>query len=155
LEKIILRRHNSSGLKLKLRKNHHPNSLPLSTPRFFAAMFNYSKGNIGVSLQSWLANIYDFDGKSISVTVPKTINTEAFDKLEDEWYLLLLQFILHKRMTIEKLQKIQLENKEEIFQKIMVLKRARLIEESKTNVYNINPYMYPHILQKLVEKEMI
>jgi amino acid transporter len=155
LEKIILRRHNSSGLKLKLRKNHHPNSLPLSTPRFFAAMFNYSKGNIGVSLQSWLANIYDFDGKSISVTVPKTINTEAFDKLEDEWYLLLLQFILHKRMTIEKLQKIQLENKEEIFQKIMVLKRARLIEESKTNVYNINPYMYPHIIQKLVEKEMI
>ena len=58
-------------------------------------------------------------------------------------------------MTIEKLQKIQLENKEEVFQKIMVLKRARLIEESKVNVYNINSYMYPHILQKLVEKEMI
>ncbi len=155
LEKIILRRHNSSGLKLKLRKKNQANSLPLSTPRFFASMFSYSKGNIGISLQTWLANIYDFDGKCISVTVPKSVNTEVFNSLEDEWYLLLLQFILHKRITIEKLERIQLEGQQEIFQKLMVLKRARLIEETKEGVFTLNSHMYPHIVQKLIEKEMI
>ncbi|PLW92070.1 MAG: hypothetical protein C0592_12570 [Marinilabiliales bacterium] len=155
LEKIILQRHESSSLKLKIRQERKSGLSLVSQPKFFARMFNFSKGNIGVALNAWLANIYEFDDQGISVKMPKQADLNKLDYLGNEWYLLLMQFLLHKRLTIEKLQRITWEEPDVLFKKLMILKRAALIVEDQNRVFELNPYMHTHIAHKLQVKEMI
>ncbi|MBN2729610.1 MAG: amino acid permease [Bacteroidales bacterium] len=155
LEQIVLQRHQSSNLKLKIRQQKKSSLSLVSQPKFFARMFNFSKGNIGVALNTWLANIYEFDNQGIGVLMPKQASLHKLDHLGNDWYLLLMQFLLHKRLTIEKLQRITWEDPDVLFNKLMILKRAALIVEDQNHVFELNPYMHIHIAHKLQEKEMI
>ncbi len=155
LEKIIINRHVSTGLKLKLRQKGHHNLRTISMARFFANMFNFSKGNVGIALNTWISNIYEYDGKSLSVAPAKHVNVEKLNHLGNDWYLLLMLFLLHKRVNLEKLQRITLETPDKLFNKLMILKRANLIIENQNHVYELNPHMHMHIAHKIIEKEMI
>ena len=118
-------------------------------------MFNFSKGNVGIALKAWISNIYEYDGKSLSVAPAKHVNVEKLNHLGNDWYLLLMLFLLHKRVNLEKLQRITLETPDKLFNKLMILKRANLIIENQNHVYELNPHMHMHIAHKIIEKEMI
>lgn len=155
LQRIVLTRHQSSGLKLKLAGSMRENLRPWDIARLFARYFSYSRGNAGVVLSSWLANIVDIEKNMITITPPKVPDMSALDHLKPDWYLLIVQLILHKRANLRKLSRICLASIQEMKGKIEILKRSRIIVEDQPGIYEINRVLYPHLQAKLIEKEML
>ena len=155
IKEIIYFRHKSSGLKFRVNKRHEDLFLSWNYAKLFNKYFHYSKGNIGVALQSWIANITDFDGKILQMKYPKLPDLSVLDYLETEWFNLLIQFVLHRRLSTERLLRITLLENDELIKKINVLKRSGLIVENTIDVFETNPFLHNHIVNLLVEKEML
>ena len=155
MKDIILLRHQSSGIKFKLKNKSQDRFLSWNYARLFAKYFSYSKGNVGVALQLWMANIIDFNENTISIKSPKIPDISVLDSLETDWLILIVQFVLHRRLTVEKLERIVLQKADVLQKKINVLKRSGLIVENSNNVFEINQFLYFHIVNSLIEKEML
>jgi len=155
LQQIVLARHKSSGMKLKLSNSLREHLRPWDYARLFAKYFSYSKGNAGVVLTAWLANIAEIDRNVISVVPPKVPDISVLEQLKPEWYLLIVQLMLHKRANLRKLSRISLESIQEVKGKIEILKRSGLVIEQQPGIYEVNNYLYPHIQSILIEKEML
>ncbi len=155
LQQIVINRHKSSNFKLRMANNLREHLRPWDYARLFAKYFSYSKGNAGVVLSSWLVNISDVEKNIISVAQPRIPDLSILDQLKPDWYLLIVQIILHKRANLRKLSRICMESIKEIKIKIDILKRSGIIIEPQTGIYEINGFLYPHIQSKLIEKEML
>ncbi|MCF8364274.1 MAG: hypothetical protein K9H16_00740 [Bacteroidales bacterium] len=155
LQQIVMIRHQSSGFKLKLENSLREHLRPWDFARLFARYFSFSNGNAGVALTTWLANITDIEKNVITVAPPRTPDYSVLEHLKPDWYLLIVQLILHKRANLRKLSRISLESIQEIKGKIEILKRSGLIVESQPGIYEVNDYLYPHIQKILIEKDML
>jgi amino acid transporter len=155
LQKIILLRHKSSILNIRLGRKVSDTVRSWDYARVFAKHFTYSKGNVGVALQAWLANIIEVDGDKIYIQSPRTPDLFIFDYLKPEWYILIVQLVLHKRANLRKLSRICQTNIGDTKSNVEILKRSGILSESNPGVYELNSFIYPHILAKLLEKEMV
>ncbi len=155
LQKVVLLRHDSSVLNIRLGRRVSETMRSWDYARVFAKHFSYSKGNVGVALQAWLAGIIEVDGNKIYIQSPRTPDLFIFDYLKPEWYILVVQLILHKRSNLRKLSRICQTNIGDTKNNVEILKRSGIISESNPGVYEINSFIYPHILAKLLEKEMV
>ncbi len=155
LQQIVLNRHQSSGFKLKLAGSLRDHLRPWDLARLFARYFSYSRGNAGVVLSAWLANIEDIDKNIITINPPRIPDLSVLDNLKPDWYLLIVQLILHKRANLKKLSRICMVSIQEVKSKIEILKRSGILVENQPGVYEINGYLYPHLQNKLIEKEML
>ncbi|MCD4745383.1 MAG: hypothetical protein K8R58_03705, partial [Bacteroidales bacterium] len=158
LKNIILLRHRSTDLKIKL-KNKKLNILrSLDYARLFSKYFNYSKGNVGLALHTWIANITDIEEKTLIIKAPKAPDLSILNNLQTDWLILLIHFILHKRLTIDKLARITRSDKLQrtnLIDKINNLKRAGVIIENNNEIYELNPFLYISSKNKLIDKEML
>ena len=75
--------------------------------------------------------------------------------LDMETCIYLSLFALHTQLSFSKLERITSDNKGEILDRLMFLKRTGLIDELPDGIYEINRYTYPHVLNKLQERELI
>ena len=155
LQQIVLNRHLSSGLKLRMANSLREHLRPWDYAKLFARYFSYSRGNAGVVLSAWLAHISDIDKNVITITPPRIPDLSVLDQLKPDWYLLILQLILHKRANLKKLSRICLASIQEVKSHIEILKRSGIIVENQPGIYEVNGYLYPHIQSKLIEKEML
>lgn len=160
LKDAIIARHQSSGLKFELlykhrRNKHQDNFRTLDYAGLFSKYFNYSFGNIGSALLTWVANIKHFNNNLLQISAPKTPDISILDELQPDISLFILQFILHKRLTIERLHRITLTDKEAIIEKINFLSRSGIIVEIKPGIFTFNEYLLIYIIEKLMEKELI
>ncbi|MBI9035237.1 MAG: hypothetical protein JEZ03_12270 [Bacteroidales bacterium] len=155
IKEIIMLRHKSGNLRFELFRKKHRKMHYWDNARLFAKYFNFSKGNVGVILDAWIANIVEVDQQTIYISEPLIPETSVLDNLELEWWLLLVQFILHKRMSIKRLSKITLLDESNLVDMIVILKRSGVVVETSADIYEINRFLYPHLRNKLIEKEMI
>ncbi len=155
LQKIILTRHSSTSYKLMLSGGNHETLRPWDYARLFSRFFSYSGGNVGVTLNAWLAHITAINGNRIYIAGPRQPDLSVLDRLYPDWYLLIVQLVLHKRANLRKLSRICKTNIQELKGNIDILRRAGIIDERNPGVYEIHAFMYPHILNKLIEKDMI
>jgi len=155
LQKIVLTRHKSSNFTIRLGRKVREVVRSWDYARLFAKHFSYSKGNVGVALQAWPANIIEVDGNKIYVQAPKTPDLFVFDYLKPEWYVLIVQLILHKRSNLRKLSRVCQINISETKNMVEILKRSGIVSENNPGVYEINSFIYPHILSILLDKEML
>lgn len=149
LQKIIMFRHSSSGFDLKIldKPDHNVNNSDLA--KLFSKHFSISEGNIGTALLSWISNIVEVKDKVITVKMPKVPDFSIFEDFSPEIELYLTQFILHKRLDSDKLQRVTLDSKIEVVEKIAYLKRAGIIFEIAGGIYELDKYLYIHIKNKL------
>lgn len=155
IKETILFRHQSGGTKLQFEGNQKMNIISSKYASLFSKYFIYSNGNIGVALYSWIANITSFNNNTIFIKMPQVPDYSVFNSLDHESFIYLLHFILHKQITIQKLERITREKREKVTEKLLFLKRIGLINELPNKVYELNKYLYIHIYNKLKEKEMI
>jgi hypothetical protein len=155
LQQIVMSRHQSSGMKLRLQNSLRDHLRPWDYARLFAKYFSYSKGNAGVVLNAWMANITDIDKNIITIKPPRIPDLSILEQLKPDWYLLIVQLIVHKRANLRKLARINMDNIRDVKQTIEVLKRAGLIVENQPGIYEVNSYIYPHIQSVLIQKEML
>ncbi|MFN3554773.1 MAG: hypothetical protein ACK4VN_02280 [Bacteroidales bacterium] len=155
LKTILLQRHGSGNLKFVFNGKRENEMRSWDHARLFNTYFNYTRGNIGLALQTWMSSIDQVKNNVLYITQPKRPDLAAFNKLNSETLIFLVQFILHKRLNLEKIQRLMLFSPEQAREKIMQLKRASLVTEPNPGVYMLNPNLHPFIREYLLEKELL
>ncbi len=155
LKNIIMFRHNSSGLKLKLKNKVQDKFRPRDYAKLFARHFAYSQGNPGVSILAWTSNIKKIGNEIVEIRSPKVPDISPLDNLQTETLILLTQFVLHRRMNLKKMERVTFHKKELLEQQINYLKRTGILIEEAEGIYEINKFMNLHIVKKLKNIEML
>ena len=151
LQEIIMFRHKSSGFELKIADNSNKKIHNSDLAKLFSKYFNYSKGNVGVALLAWVANIVEVSGKEITIRSPQIPDVSVMKSIGPELMVYLSQFIIHKRIDAQKMQRITLDTEEVVEQNLSLLKRAGLITESAGQIYELDNYLYMHVKNALFE----
>jgi hypothetical protein len=89
------------------------------------------------------------------IRAPKRPDTSVLNRLRPDTLIFLVQFILHKRLNYEKIQRIMFMTPEQVKEKLMHLKRAAMITEPSPGVFMLNPNLHPFIRERLIEKELL
>ncbi|MBL4754933.1 MAG: hypothetical protein JKY52_15225 [Flavobacteriales bacterium] len=185
LKDIVLFRHKSTGIKYRLNNKREDDISGWRQARLFSKYFNYSKGNVGVALNAWISNIQtvSLSDKAaeltvskgtglIQITEPKIPNLDRLRHLNPDWLLIIIQFILHKKMTVEKLRRVAHLPEETIVSQLNLLLRAGVITYSSSGrgrgkateeqpgqveevVYELNQFLRPHLVNDLVERGVL
>ncbi len=145
IKEMIIRRHHSSGLKFKLQKKNEENISEFKLAGLFNKYFDNTKGNPGVALNRWLTNIEKFSGETLRINYPREPKLDILENLDDDWQVFLIQLIVHKRLSLEKLTKILNIEPLEVEETFNSLRRAGLIVEKSSRVYMINTYAEPYL----------
>ncbi len=145
LQEVIMFRHKLSGLDLRIANKQTSKLNNTELAKLFAKYFNYSKGNVGLALSAWVANITDVKERTILIKHPQIPDVSVLDNLSPDILVYLLQFILHKRLDIQKLQRITLDQEEDVCNNILFLKRAGLINEIADHIFELNKYLFIHV----------
>ena len=146
IQEIIIRRHRSSGLKFVLKKRQEEYLSEIRLANLFNKYFNYSDGNPGIALKSWLVNIVRVTEKTIFIKPPEVPDTKVLTVLDESWKIVLIQLILQKRMTFERINKIFFLDEAKTRSIISSMIRSGMIEEKRENLYIINQYIEPHVV---------
>lgn len=154
LKNLILTRHRSSGLDFAL-DNGKSDISEIATARMFNYYFNYADGNPGVAMNAWLNSIVRVDGNRLIIKPPGLPDTEVLEQLPAEWNVILIQLILHKRMSLEKLRRVFGNEYSGLEMSLNALLRAGLIEKRPAALYALNPYVEPFVIRAFKLKDWL
>lgn len=155
IKEAILKRHTSSGMQFQLKNRSETAIRSWQSARLFSSYFNYSEGNIGVALQSWVAHIESVENNTLNIKRPSQPSLSIFNYLETEWMLFIMQFILHKRMNMNKLLRVTQENESSIQLKVNILKRAGILYQMADGILELNPYVIPFLRKVLIKRQLL
>lgn len=153
LKEIVLNRHKASGLKLKMDQTFLNDWSEAKWARLFNKIHKVTHGNIEASLQLWLSSIQKFEDKAIEIKLPQ-IDLHYLNALDLESRVILKQFVIHKRLSLNVLAKIMQEDREQVKQRLKFLVRSGLLIKRKS-VYIQNAYIKYYITNFLFEKGML
>ncbi|MCU0472318.1 MAG: amino acid permease [Bacteroidales bacterium] len=155
IQEMIIRRHRSSGLKFVLKKSEEENLSEIRMVNLFNKYFNFSEGNPGTALKTWLFNIVKVSGNTIFIRYPSLPDTKILSELDDDWKTVLIQLVLHKRLSYARLNNIFSHDETRINRIISALLRTGLIEERNDDLFIINTYIEPHLIKVLRKEELL
>ncbi|MCF6364716.1 MAG: hypothetical protein L3J35_00790 [Bacteroidales bacterium] len=155
LKDAVLFRHNSGSIQFKLKNRMQEDMRQSDYAKLFAKYFNLTKGNIGSTLFSWTANIEDYKNNILQIKTVRFENKDFLNDFDNDIYLLFIQFMLHKRLTVPKLARVMMTDEIAAEKQISFLKRSGIVTEEAKGIFEINKFLYIHIKQKLEELEMI
>ena len=149
LKEMILLRHHAGGLKLQIRNKPEDDMTELDYARLFNAFFDHSFGNPGTAILLWMASIRKVSGKTIFVDLPSLPSTNAFDQLSREQWFYVLQFVIHRRFTIDTLSENLAIPREKAYADARELMRAGILVEKFQGIYAIRPGLDLYLTDKL------
>lgn len=155
IERLVLLRHWSGGLSFVLNGREEEDVSEWGKVRFFNNFFDYSGGNPGVALGAWLSSIEKVGGKQIYLRVPKPPDYEVLRTLPDDWVMLIIQFLLHKRLSLPRLRRVLYADTGVVRDLLRDLLRAGLLVEKGTGVYQLNAYTEIHLINVLKEQGIL
>ncbi len=155
IKEMIMSRHRSSGLRFRIEKKSEDNISEIALARLFNRYFDQSDGNPGTALYQWLSNIEKVTAGTIYIRSPKNTDLQPIENLDDDSTVVLLQLVLHKRMSFGKLERV-LGLEPHFTQEIVnSLVRTGIIEERPGGILHINPYIEPFIRKVFKRKGLI
>jgi hypothetical protein len=155
LKSLIMKRHQSSGLSFKLENRHEDSLSQLRMAKLFSRYFDFSRGNPGATLNTWMSNIWQYRNEQLSIRYPTHFDTDILNELDDEAIILLQQIELHKRMNAKKLERVFNIEAEELDRNLRPLRLNGLVTEKSEGVYVINPFAEPQVVKLLKQKELL
>ena len=93
--------------------------------------------------------------KKIYIQPPHIPNTNILTELGDDWKVILIELILQKRLTIERISRIFFRDEATTRQVISSMVRAGIIEEKKENLYVLNEYIEPLLVRIFKKEELL
>jgi amino acid transporter len=155
LRDLILRRHETSGLKLTFRKGREELLSEVKMASLFHDYFSYSSGNPGVALNAWLANIRQVYGDNLLISKPDISGAAVFRDLPSDWYVIAAALVLHKRLDVKRLLRLTEMEKVDLEKLLLSMQRAMVITERMAGLYILNQFMEPHLVTVLKEKDLL
>lgn len=147
LKEMIMRRHRSSGIKFILNKKKEESLSDIQMAKLFNKYFDYSEGNPGTALKAWLGNITKVTAEEITIRPPHLPDSRILAEMDEEWKVLLVQIILHKWLTAEKIKKMFFSDEIKTSDIINSLLRAGLIDSKNEDMYTINSFVSPQLIR--------
>jgi len=154
IKEAILKRHSSSGMQFHFKNLPETAFRSWHYARLFSSYFSYSEGNIGVALHSWVAHINKIENNTLFIQKPNQPNLAVFKYLETDWMVFIMQFILHKRMNINKLVRVIREPENNVQLKVNILMRAGLLNQMADGILELNPYVLPFLQKALIKRQL-
>ena len=154
---MILIRHRTSGFNFQLGKRKQAQFRSIDYAKLFAKYYSFSQGNALTALNAWPLHVKQFHKGQLEITSPKTPNTEMLYRLASEQYITLLQFVLHKELSVTRLKTVSNLTEEKAHIVIGELVRSGLITEStlSKNVFGINVFLRMPVIDVLKDKELL
>ncbi|OQY03732.1 MAG: hypothetical protein B6I20_04370 [Bacteroidetes bacterium 4572_117] len=157
LQKLILFRHNSTGIRFiinttdKKYKGKKQNEFKAKNyAKMFHKFFTLSNGNVGMALSYWIANIVKYNGEQMFIRLPKRADSKMLDLLTTDQLIILSQFVWHKMLSKNQLSTILLDKDFKFVADLEFLEHGGLIVLNNNNKLEINTFVYPQIIEKLV-----
>jgi len=155
LKDMILLRHHSSGLQFRWKGRDEKKLSGIRLAALFDAYFTFSEGNPGMALNAWLNSIHRFSGSILDTRTPAIPDLSALRKTNEDMLVLWSVFVLHKRLTAEKLMRITGMKESELDRMLHVMRRCGLIEERGRGILILNMFLEPFIIKVLIEKQIL
>lgn len=149
LKEMILLRHHAGGMRMNYHKKVEEKMTAWDHARLFSRFFDHSFGNPGTAIMLWLANIRKVSGNTIYMDPPELPPTEVFDKLSREQWFYILQFVIHRRFSVETLARNIEQPREQVYSGIRELMRAGILIEKFQDIYAIRPGLDLYLTDKL------
>lgn len=155
LQELIQRRHKTSGLTYVYRNEPEESVSLIKTASLFNNYFLYSHGIPGVAMNAWLGNITKVAGQEIFITNPKYPNFDVLKQINPDWLVVVAMFIQHKNMSVNKLSRVMTITIEEAENMTNILINARILENRNKEVYTLNRYLEPFLVNAVEEMGII
>lgn len=155
LKQMVMLRHKAGGLSFVLDKQAERKLSEWDYARLFNRYFDICEGKPGVAINLWLSSIQGIKEKTLFMETPKRPDLGSLGTIDTETALLIVQFLLHRRFTVEKLARIMHCHVQQSDAAIHALLRAGILEEKFKDVFALNPYLEPFLLRHLKEMELI
>jgi len=146
LQEMIIRRHRSSGLKFIMNKHEEDDFSEIKMASLFNKYFDYSEGNPGTSLKAWMGNITKATKENIYIRPPHLPDTRVLAEMDEDWKIILVQLILHKWLTFDRIKKVFHSDDAQTKYVISSLLRVGLIRQINEEIYLVNSYVRPHLI---------
>ncbi|OQY26576.1 MAG: hypothetical protein B6244_13100 [Candidatus Cloacimonetes bacterium 4572_55] len=152
LKELILRRHRATGLRFEINGSGESFISEWRLIHWFTKLTDYTKGNVGLALQAWLNSIESVRKETIFLRKqPAPPNLDALEHQISDWIVILLQFILHKRLTISRMNKLSGDDESVMQPTFFALKRAGILVDEGQGIFRINPRLEVYIRDKFIE----
>jgi hypothetical protein len=145
-------KHQAGGVKYILGGKEERDILDRKKEILFQKYHALYKGNIGLASLAWVNNIKGFDEEKIYIKEPKVYFFP--DIVNNDWIIITRLLLVHGEMSQTEINKT-LSNNIEAQKIIAQMKRAKLICEPESGVYEIiTEALYP-VEQYLKDKKII
>ncbi len=155
LKDMIMLRHKAGGLKFELNKKNEDNFSEWDFAKLFNKYFELTRGNPGQTAKAWISNIKKINGDLLIIDLPKKPPTYYLNEISDDLWIVISQFLLHRRLDIEKLSDVLCQTQPQTRMIVQNMLRAGIVEEKFKDTYALNPYLEPVIERKLRNKKML
>lgn len=149
LQEIIMLRHRAGGLRLHVNRKEEEKLTAWDFARLFNRFFDLSYGNPGTAISLWLASITKVSGKTIYVTPPVLPSLDVFNHISNEQWFYIMQFVIHRRFSVDTLSENISLPKEKVYADIRQLVRAGILVERFHGIYAIKPGLDLFLTDKL------
>lgn len=154
LQKAILLRQRASRMGFALNNKPEAELSQWTLAGYFNYCFDVSEGNIGVALQTWISCIKKVEHNQISLVKKRKLSAEVFDKLQPDLIVVLVQCLLHKRMTTPKLARLMDWEALQTTAAVNTLKRCGLVDE-KNGVMSVNRFVKPYLTKSFKKNNIL
>ncbi|MCA9649690.1 MAG: amino acid permease [Myxococcales bacterium] len=155
LKSIISLRHGSTGVKLEVDGTPEDELAPWRQARLFTRYFDFSGGLVAVALRAWLANIEKVDGTTLQMRWPRRPRTEALARLRVELRVLLVQLVVHKQVTVKRLQRLSGLPEAELEADLGALTRMSLVRRDERDVLHVDRFVAHLVTDRLRAQGML
>ncbi len=155
LKSICMLRHGSTGLDFELDGKLEEQLTEWKLARLFSGHFDCSGGYIGSALRSWISCVRKVRGDTLVIEAPEPQRWELIDELRPSHKALLIQLILHKVLTRERLARITGQRERAVMHDLDTLVRMGLLNESHQHTITINPFVHHAVIDRLSRKGLL
>ncbi len=155
LQMLIQNRHKTSGLTFYYKSRPEEQLSQINTAALFNSFFIVSGGNPGVALNTWLASIVKVEKQDLYISKPELPKVEILNHMSDDWMIILALFVQHKNMDANKLARVMNSTVENAKNNIVNMMNAGILEHRDNDVYTVNRYLEPFLVDVCSEKGVI
>ncbi len=139
LNRIVLLRHDSTGVALTLSRQGEEPPSELAKARLFTALFHRSGGNIGAALAGWMASATEARDGLLRVQPPASLDLSAMDALSGSCLALLLQLAIHRSLSLRRLQRVSGLPEHDIAADLARLRRTGIVAAARRELIEMTP----------------
>jgi hypothetical protein len=147
LKNILLEKHTAGGLILKVNGRTEDEYSNKKLLKILDRCHENSSGLIGVALHQWINSIDNIHDEIISISFP---SMPPFPQIEEkEWLILIGQFIIHKHLDANRVQKLfDFRDKKKADRMIRQLVADGVLEDVLGSAYRLNPLVQTAFIKK-------